>query len=61
METGKVNSWLLYPRRGMVVTSADMHVQQQNSASHKEITCGMDCAVSKLYRTALWSVRHLFR
>ena len=29
METGKVNSQLLYPRRGMVVTSTDMYAQQQ--------------------------------
>ena len=29
METGEVDSWLLYPRCGMVDTSADMHAQQQ--------------------------------
>ena len=29
METGKVDSQLLYPRCGMADTSADTHVQQQ--------------------------------
>ena len=29
METGKVDSRLLYPRDGMVDMSADMHAQEQ--------------------------------
>ena len=41
METGKVNSRLLYLRRGMVDTSPDTHVQQQNGTNNKVTSCEM--------------------
>ena len=64
METGKVNSWLLYLRRSMVVMKSQVQIRMRNSkngTNHEETSCGMDRTVSKLYRIVRWSVRHLCR
>ena len=37
METGKVNSWLLYPGCGMVDMSAYTHAQQQKGQIMKKL------------------------